>query len=371
MIVRSTSEGSGAKRGILERAVPCLARGGTECAVAMVVLGFVLAMAVSVPSASDASNQPVGCISDSGTGGLCTDGTALDGATGVTVSPDANTVYVASETSRAVSVFARDPTTGGLTQLPGTDGCVSDSGTGGACTDGIALVGPRSVALSPDGTSLYFPATTSAAVAVFARDQTTGRLAQLAGSAACVSETGTDGACANGIALEGARSASVSPDGKNVYVASFFSDAAAVFARDTTTGALSQVPGAAGCVSETGTGGACTDGVALDGARTVVVSPDGENVHIASETSSALAVFSRDEVSGGIAQLAGTSGCLSETGTGGVCTDVRALGGAGGVAVSPDGENVYVASMSTTPLPSSPHIRPPEPLRNCSAPPAA
>jgi 6-phosphogluconolactonase (cycloisomerase 2 family) len=254
---------------------------------------------------------------------------------------------VASETSRAVSVFARDPTTGGISQLAGTDGCISDSGTGGACLDGVALVGPRSVAVSPDGASFYFPATTSAAVAIFSRDQTTGRLSQLAGTNGCVSETGTGGACVDGAALDGARSAVVSPDGTSVYVASVFSDAAAVFARDSVTGVLTQLPRPAGCVSGTGTGSTCVDGVALDGARSVAVSPDGKSVYLASDTSGAVAVFSRDETSGAIAQLAGSSGCVSQTGTDGACTDVRALGGAGGVAVSPDGRNVYVASLSS------------------------
>jgi len=310
-------------------------------------LWLALIVGGSVAHAPAASMQPTGCVSESGTGGACADGTALDGATGVTVSPDGSTVYVASETSRAVSVFPRDPATGAINQLPGTDGCVSDSGTGGACADGVALVGPRSVALSPDGTSFYFPATTSAAVAVFSREQATGRLAQLAGTDGCVSETGTAGECADGVALEGARSAAVSADGKNIYVASFFSDAAAVFTRDLTLGTITQLVGGAGCISETGTGGACADGVALDGARSVAVSPDDKNVYLASETSGAVSVFSRDDLTGAITQLAGMSGCLSQTGTDGGCTDVRALGGAGGIALSPNGDNVYVASLSS------------------------
>src|SRR5439155_1537758 len=85
-------------------------------------------------------------------------------------------------------------------------GCVSASGTGGACAKGTALVGPRSVGLSPDGKNLYFPATTAAAVAIFARNQTTGALKQLVGTSGCISESGTNGACAIGRALAGARS---------------------------------------------------------------------------------------------------------------------------------------------------------------------
>ena len=144
------------------------------------LLTFVQAVNLAVSTFAD-STQPAGCVSEAGTGGACVDGTALDGATGVTLSPDGSTVYVASETSRAVAVFSRNPATGAISQLTGTDGCVSSSGTGGACAVGIAIVAPRSLALSPDGETLYYPATSSAAIAVFSRDQTTGALAQLAG----------------------------------------------------------------------------------------------------------------------------------------------------------------------------------------------
>ena len=76
-----------------------------------------------------------------------------------------------------------------------------------------------------------------------------GELSQKPGTAGCVSETGTGGACQNGKALEDALGVAASPDGKSVYVASFASDAVAVFDRDPGTGALSQKPGTAGCVS--------------------------------------------------------------------------------------------------------------------------
>jgi len=324
--------------------------------VAIVVLGLpVLPGASSAgmrPTATPArltvaSIEPAGCVSETGSGGACVDGTALDGATGVTLSPDGANVYVASETGRSVSVFSRDPITGAIGQLPGTDACVSDSGTNGACADGTALAGPRSVALSPDGNNLYFPATTAAAIGTFDRDPVTGALRQLTGTSGCISESGTNGACAVGRALSGARSAAVSPDGASVYVASFFSDAVAVFSRDTATGALTQLPGASGCVSETGSGGACVDGTALDGARTVVVSPDGANVYVAAETSGAVSVFARDELTGALTQLAGLAACVSQTGTGGTCVDGRALGGAGGIEVSADGGFVYVASFGS------------------------
>jgi DNA-binding beta-propeller fold protein YncE len=109
-----------------------------------------------------------GCISDSGSGGACADGTALEEATWVTVSPDGESAYVASGGSNAVAVFDR-ASDGTLTQKAGTAGCISNDGSGGACADGTALVFPDSVTVSPDGKSAYVASGGSGAVAVFDR----------------------------------------------------------------------------------------------------------------------------------------------------------------------------------------------------------
>jgi len=289
-----------------------------------------------------------GCVSETGSGGACADGTALVGASGVTVSPDGAHVYVAAYVDDALSVFARDASTGALTQLSGSAGCVSETGTGGACADARGLDEPYDVRVSPDGEHVYANASVSGGVAVFARDATTGALTQLAGTAGCVTETGTGGACADGKAMDNPQDLALSPDGAHLYLASFDpSDALAVFARDATTGALTQLAGTAGCVSETGTGGACTDGTALDGATDVVVGPDGAHVYVASSQSAALAVFARDVTTGALTQLAGTAGCVSELGTGGTCADGTALLWAEEVTVSDDGAHVYATGRDS------------------------
>jgi DNA-binding beta-propeller fold protein YncE len=285
-----------------------------------------------------------GCVSETGTGGVCADGVALDSPAWVEVSPDGRNVYVASYTSLAVAVFDRNASTGALTQKAGTAGCVSETGTGGACANGVALNGAVSVAVSPDGRNVYVTSDTSSAVAVFDRNASTGALMQMAGVTGCVSETGTGGSCANGVALLSPEAVAVSPDGKTVYVASGGSDAVAVFDRDASTGALTQKAGVAGCVSETGTAGACADGVALDGPYSVAVSPDGRSVYVGSSTSDAVAVFDRDAASGTLTQKAGISGCVSDHGTDGACTDGVALDSGGLVTVGPDGRSVYAAS---------------------------
>jgi hypothetical protein len=48
-------------------------------------------------------------------------------------------------------------------------------------------------------------------------------------------------------------------------------------------GELEQKPGTAGCISENGSGGACQDGTALAGTSDVAASADGKNVYVTSE----------------------------------------------------------------------------------------
>ena len=57
-------------------------------------LGLILPLPAD-PVSHAASPEPAGCVSETGSGGACLDGTALDGATGVTLSPDGSSVYVA------------------------------------------------------------------------------------------------------------------------------------------------------------------------------------------------------------------------------------------------------------------------------------
>jgi DNA-binding beta-propeller fold protein YncE len=286
---------------------------------------------------------PAGCISQTGSGGDCTDGRALDGAQSVTVSPNGKSVYAAAFRSDAVAVFDR-AADGTLTQKTGTAGCVSETGSGGDCTDGKALDIVETVIVSPDGTSVYVASGLSDAVAVFDR-AADGTLTQKAGTAGCTSDDGSSGVCTDGKALSNAFSVTVSSDGKSVYVASSSSNAVAVFDR-AADGTLIQKTGTAGCISDDGSGGDCTDGKALDRPFSVIVSPDGKSVYAATGLSDAVAVFDR-AADGTLTQKTGTAGCISETGSGGDCTDGKALDEATSVTVSPDGTSVYAASFAS------------------------
>ena len=91
----------------------------------------------------------------------------------------------------------------------------------------------------------------------------------------------------------------VSPDGRNVYATSVNSNAIDVFARNPSTGALTQV-GSSGCIVETSLAG-CTTGTQLGGADAVSVSPDGRYVYSAAFASNTISVFKRvtNAVAGG------------------------------------------------------------------------
>jgi DNA-binding beta-propeller fold protein YncE len=163
---------------------------------------------------------PAGCISDTGAG-PCRDGSGLEGARSVTVSPNGSSAYVASNRGFAVLDRAADGT---LTQKPGLAGCISHAGAG-PCVASRGFITPSAVAVSPDGAEVYVTAFLSGAVAVFDR-AADGSLTQKPGPAGCISDTGA-GPCADGTALGDAQSVAVSPDGRSVYVAS--ADGVAVF----------------------------------------------------------------------------------------------------------------------------------------------
>ena len=314
----------------------------------------VCTLALAVPAGAWGAGElgqkagTAGCVSETGSGGVCQDGVALDGVDAIRVSPDGRNAYTGAFAGiGGVAIFDREPTTGALAQKPGTSGCVASSGSD--CKPGVRLSSVVDVAVSPDGLNVYAVSLFGEALLSFDRDQTTGELTQKAGPAGCTTETAVAG-CTDGTALKLASGVAVSHDGLNVYVASQGSDAVAIFDR-AAGGVLTQKAGPAGCVSETGDGGTCQDGKALVKPLKVVAAAGGDNgdVYVASSGNSpldrgAVAIFDRG-VMGGLSQKALTDGCVSDDGTGGACQDGRGLEAVHGLAVSPDGANVYAAAI--------------------------
>ena len=292
--------------------------------------GCILQTGIDLDEEDEDGDAPTGC---GRAGGLIS-------ADGVILSPDGKHAYVvagggAVSGSNGVALFGRDGSSGTLA----ASGCVTATGgdgrvgSDGLCQRANALRGASALAFSPDGRFAYVAATGSNAVSWFERNADTGALTQRG----CVKHVfGVGEACSAGYALDGAAGVAVSPDGKHVYVAAERSNAVAVFTRDETTGALTEV----GCISDTGSDGACSDGTALAGAREVLMAADGADVYVTSSLSASVTAFRRDPITGKLT----TNGCLlADAPAGGPCTSVASLAGAAGGAITADGRALYIA----------------------------
>jgi 6-phosphogluconolactonase (cycloisomerase 2 family) len=285
----------------------------------------------------------------------------LTGAKTIVLSPDGRFAYVAALNNDAIAAFRRDPANGRLSQLPGDAACVQDVKVEVRECPRTArgLHGIRWITVSPDGKSLYASAPANDAIAAFARDPRTGALRQLPGEDACIEDrlARLSGSCPRtGVGLNYPRTITVSPDGRNVYVASDTADstfpgdaadgdAVAAFRRDPGSGALTQLPGDDACIKDytARRSTACgTVGKGLLDAFGVTVSPDGRNVYVGSNVNKrgAVAAFQRDASSGALSQLPGAAACLGSRD----CTPVRGMAGVDAVTISADGEHAYVAA---------------------------
>ena len=269
----------------------------------------------------------------------------------VIVSADGKHVYVAPSGGAyaGISAFSRDLVTGELTFIE--------------VERHANLLGEARIALSPDGLYLYAAARGSDAVLVYARDATTGALTYL--------QSFVDGSGGvNG--LDQAIDIKVSPDGEHVYVVSFGDSALTIFDRDTGTGLLT-------FQSEHFDNTLGYD--FLQGLVSILIGPEGNEVYLNSFYEK-LTVYDRNPVTGGVTfrdhpatgggggyqwSVMSADGGRIYTGvwvnaldtfarspvTGDVTFLERKVDGTGGVdgidgsqgiAVSPDGQDVYTGS---------------------------
>jgi 6-phosphogluconolactonase (cycloisomerase 2 family) len=296
------------------------------------------------PSAFTQLAGPAGCFMQAGfdVEHGCRRVAALAPVSRPTLSPDGRQLYVAAAGSllgggNGVAVFARAPASGALSPA----GCVTATGgdarigTEGSCATGDALVGAREVAVSPDGRHAYVAASGSSAVAWLARDASTGALTSLG----CLKDAPRRDRCGELPNLVGASSVAVSGDGASVYVAATISAAVHVLRRDPATGALTALQ----CLSATGSDGACARAPGLQGVRDLVVAPDGAAV-FAAGAGGAVVAFARDAAAGTLTP----AGCvLEDAPAGGPCTRGAGIAGAEAIALSPDGRDLYVAARAS------------------------
>lgn len=274
----------------------------------------------------------LGCLGEP-TGGGCTNPNikpSLSGASGVAVSPDGESLYVASRGSDSISHFVRNP--GG--DIIFVD-CIANNGDGGCTAPPLsAMDGARDVAVSPDGKSVYVVSDNDNSISQF--DAGANGALTFAG---CIASAGASG-CTDPPqdSLVRPVGVAVSPDGRSVYVASETGDSITTLNR-AADGGLTYV----GCIADAGVNG-CVDppNDSLDAAQDVAVSPSGRSVYVASSASNSLSTFVR-AADGGLT----FAGCIASVGNAG-CVDpsLDALDGASGVAVSPDGRSVYLAAAT-------------------------
>lgn len=289
---------------------------------------------------------------------------ALCGAGQLAISPDGRNVYVVASCGNRVRAFARDETTGKITPL---DSIAHDASR----ID--ALANADAIALSPDGAHCYVVDQKASAIGVFQRDPSSGTLSWI---------TGHDLVAFGGGDYVG--QIAISPDGANLYLPVNRSgdddDFLLVFARDAATGDVRPIEAAHDGIEQL---------TSLGDFLSVVLSPDGRYVYtgFGSDPESVVVVFRRDPDSGKLTVVQAdpsptrfSAGSLAMSPDGGLLfagggsrlTVLRrdrttgriavaethdnqppAVDGLAtisdlgmGVAVSPDGRDVYTASSS-------------------------
>src|SRR2546422_771781 len=80
-------------------------------------------------------------------------------------------------------------------------------------------------------------------------------------------------------------------------------------------------------------------------AAPVAVSADGASAYVGGFDGNTVVTFAR-----GTGGALSSQGCVGESGNTDLCPTAAGLGGPAGLAVSPDGENVYVSSKSSNAL---------------------
>jgi DNA-binding beta-propeller fold protein YncE len=265
------------------------------------------------------------------------------GSRAIAISPDGRNVYVAAGGSDAIAVFVRDRRTGALTQSKGKAGCAAAKAAEG-CALAPGLIGPNSVAVSPDGRNVYATARGGGAVVTFHRNRATGALRELPPAAAgCISGASLP-FCAAGRALKAPDVVVVSPDGRNVYVGDFFGNGVASFSRAAGSGALTQLSGTAGCIVEGG-GEGCAAGAQLGAVEGLAVSGSGTAVYAAAAVADAVTILARDPSTGALTQR----GCITDVQAAG-CGLGYEIAGANALAVAPQGGDVYATSLLSNSL---------------------
>jgi DNA-binding beta-propeller fold protein YncE len=300
---------------------------------ALAVAAAALFAAPAAAHAADSGLSPAGCISSSVA--PCVTGESVTSVNQVALSPDGRQLYAVSPSDSSLTIFDRDPATAKLKQR---SQCFRYDALHG-CENGFILDGATAVTVSPDGKNVYVAATgTDGWLEIFDR-AADGSLTEkhppnCFGMGGCQSPNG---------GLIGPQALAVSPDGASLYVATF--KGLLIFDRHA-DGTLAQRPGNEGCITGVSVTGCVTE-PNLQGLTDIAISPDGKNVYVGAQQSDKIMTYTR-AANGSLAR----TGCVSVTVDAGCVMSDQLVGNSYGLAVSPDGKNVYSASRSTGAEPS-------------------
>jgi 6-phosphogluconolactonase (cycloisomerase 2 family) len=218
--------------------------------------------------------------------------------------------------------------------------CVIDEGAvqGSGCTGVPGLRDAAYLSVSPDGRNVYVAGRQSETITALARNRVTGTLTKVAGPTGCATRANTTPGC--GVAPISRPSVStVSPDGRFVYVASENNDEIVVFKRNPKTGGITL----ASCVGASQRDPSCASVPALETPIGITVSPDGRQLYVGAWAEDALVILNRDATTGALT----FAGCWSGYGPRHPASGCGQLDGSDGmswVTVSPDGRSVYAAA---------------------------
>jgi Ca2+-binding RTX toxin-like protein len=258
------------------------------------------------------------------------------GVESLAISPEGDHVYVVQPGENAVTVFSRNPATGGLAFVQ-------------EVRDTVYLQNPDFMKVSPDGALAYVA--TGSDVSVFGIDKTSGELTfkkfidtdglgrptsievssdsqfvYIAGDAnklRTYSRTEFDHNIVADVVVFNPSSLALSPEGENLYIARKADNAISVFARNPVTGALT-------FIEEVKSGVKRVRGI--EGVSSLVVTDD--YVFATGENDDSLVAFKRDDEG----RLSFTQRFKNRSG------GVQRLENPNSVTISPDGKWIYVGS---------------------------
>ena len=205
----------------------------------------------------------------------------------VAITPDGTSVYVTNYSSNNVIMYNRNTSSGILTPL------VTPTISAGT--------NPQYIAVSSDNKSVYVANTNSNNISVYSRNISTGALT-------LINTVAISGMCAAGVA--------VSPDGLSVYATNGNTNTVTRYNRNISTGDISLASNYA------------TDNTP----QAIAISPDGKSLYIGSSASNMVTEFSRSTVDGSLSSI----GSISTSG-------IYPFG----LAVSPDGKSVYAVNTNS------------------------